>query len=294
MKPSISAGSNPPGDLSTSVPRPWDTEPFLPRWTRARRRAGRVFRKLLFNLWRTAPGSVLYHFFSQKTVCLIVSPMRSGSTLLKALLAEAEDVSNLPEVDTWRYKRCNRYAAYHHVHRLAREPIVVLKRPGKPWIPFPPSFLHMKVIVLCRDLASVASSVERMTASAREVFARPWTREDSVEYWCEVYEDILRNERLWEHDVRLLRYEDLVADPKATTADLFAFLGSRRREGVDSYQRPREYDWRWGSDDGGDKIRSLAVQGSEKTEPGVPPAGWERYYASPRVESLRAKLGYLR
>jgi hypothetical protein len=294
MKPSLSTGSNPPGDLSTPRPRPWEIEPRLSAWSRGRRRAARVVRKLAFNAWRTVPGILLYHFFPLKTVCMIVSPMRSGSTLLKALLAEAEDVSNLPEVDTWRYKRCNRYAVYGHVARLCREPVVVLKRPGTPWIPLPPSFLRLKVIVLCRDLAGVAASVEKMTAKAHDVFTEPWTREDAVEYWCVVYEDILANERLWQHDVRLLRYEDLLADPLGTTCDLFEFLGSKQRQGVDCYRKPEKYDWQWGTDDGGETIRTLKVKRVPREDGSIPPPGWEKHYALPRVERLRDKLGYLR
>ena len=54
--------------------------------------------------------------------------MRSGSTLLKALLAEAEDVSNLPEQNFQKF--VGDAQAAETIARLDEHPIIVLKRPG--------------------------------------------------------------------------------------------------------------------------------------------------------------------
>ena len=60
-------------------------------------------------------------------VC-VASTMRSGSTLLKALLAEASDVSNLPEQNFQKF--VSDAQAADKIAALDDNPIIVLKRPG--------------------------------------------------------------------------------------------------------------------------------------------------------------------
>ena len=59
-------------------------------------------------------------------VC-VASTMRSGSTLLKALLAEASDVSNLPEQNFQKF--VSDAQAADKIAALDDNPIIVLKRP---------------------------------------------------------------------------------------------------------------------------------------------------------------------
>jgi len=60
--------------------------------------------------------------------------------------------------------------------------------------------------------------------------------------------------------VYFIRYEDLIDNPIERTAELFRFIGSRRRDGTDRYRQGEEVDWQFGKDDGSDTIRTLQVQ----------------------------------
>jgi len=109
-------------------------------------------------------------------------------------------------------------------------------------------------------------------------------------YWANVYGSLLERfpddgeSNFW------IRYEDLVQDPIQWTGKLFAFLGSERTEGVDSYPPPKDYDWKWGTDDGGDKIKGLKVVPLK-----VPQSSLDildRVKDIPEVAAVRAKLGY--
>ena len=62
----------------------------------------------------------VYHVLPPKTVVLIMCSMRSGSTLLKALLAEADDVSHLPEVNYKEYSS-NTYSFYSQAYFLSKK-----------------------------------------------------------------------------------------------------------------------------------------------------------------------------
>ena len=74
---------------------------------------------------KTLIGFLLYFFYPRKKLVMIVSTMRSGTTLLKALMAEAEDVSNLPETKFTR--STNPYLTYYDFFRSSRKKIIVLK-----------------------------------------------------------------------------------------------------------------------------------------------------------------------
>jgi hypothetical protein len=227
------------------------------------------------------------------TVSVILSTMRSGSTLLKALLAEAEDVSNLPEVNFQRFR--DPRTAPRQIAALGQSPILVLKRPA--WYhetgryPRLPAVPEVRRIVLVRDVYETVSSLRNMTlrrlAPLTASLVNPWL----IAYWTRV------NERLWQlssggnENVVRVRYEDLVAQPRDVTRSLFSFLGSARRDGVETYQAPGAYRWRWGSDDGGDRIGSLRV---------LPPRKHNfedhrlvrQIRKSPRTLSLRQQLMY--
>lgn len=221
---------------------------------------------------------------------VILSTMRSGSTLLKALLAAAEDVSNLPEIDFQKLK------SMEEVAQLAQEPIKVLKRPA--WFnetgrypalpPFP-----AKRIILARDVAATVLSLRKMAFRQAE----GWLPENAVNrwlgtrYWAQVYDRLFERFPADDPSNFWIRYEDLIAQPRQRTAELFAFIGSRQRHGVDEYPPPGDYEWKWGSDDGGPKIRGL------KALPPRPPRERElnamkQLHPLPSIAAARRKLGY--
>jgi hypothetical protein len=203
--------------------------------------------------------------------------MRSGSTLLKALLAEADDISHLPEVDFQRYQ--NWRTARSRIEALHPKPIVVLKRPA--WYhearsyPRLPAVSPLKIIVLVRDVHDTVVSLRLMTFGSMSRIVAPAANRYLVEYWARV------NSRLGDvvdhpgagkggttgrtramrrcDEAMLVRYEDLVSRPLSVTQAILAFIGSARQTGVDSYRAPQGFQWQWGRDDGGPRIRDLRV-----------------------------------
>ena len=229
---------------------------------------------------------------TEKTIALEMSTMRSGSTLLKALMAAAPDISSLPETDFQKYQSPDAAA---RIAALSEERIIVLKRPS--WFnetkryPRLPNVTSAKRLVLARDVHTNVASLRKMAFRKVEPFVPKrvdnWLANT---YWARTYENLLDrfpddgNTNFW------IRYEDLVNEPVAWTEKLFKFLGSEQTEGVDSYPPPSGYDWKWGSDDGSDKIKSLKVQA-----PKIPQSSLDildRVKALPRVSKVRARLGY--
>ena len=188
--------------------------------------------------------------------------MRSGSTLLKALLAKAPDVSNLSEVNFQQF--ADRQSAIQKMWQLDSRPILVLKRPA--WYhevamyPRLPEVPCRKVILLVRDAYDTVESLRKMTFGRAAGWMRPlvdgWL---AKRYWVGVNQRLseLRNEL--GDQAHLVRYEDLVSRPIDMTRELFQFIGSEQTEGVDTYDEPENRRWRWGSDDGSPIIRSLRV-----------------------------------
>lgn len=228
----------------------------------------------------------------KKTIALELSVMRSGSTLLKALMAAAPDISSLPETNFQKFQSDD---AEKEVSCLSGERIIVLKRPA--WFneidsyPRLPNIPNSKRIILARDVHTTTASLRKMAFRKAEPLipkrADNWL---ANRYWADVYLNLCRRfpddgiSNFW------IRYEDLVSDPVEWTGKLFRFLGSERREGTDSYPPPSGYDWKWGTDDGGDKIKSLKVQA-----PRVPESSLEileRVKDLPQVRVAREKLGY--
>ena len=97
----------------------------------------------------------------QKTIVFIVSTMRSGSTLLKSLLATAPDISHLPETDFSKYhgKRSWR------LKTLSSDPIIVVKKPASfddENYPQLPQLPRTKTIILIRDAYESVRSLKKM------------------------------------------------------------------------------------------------------------------------------------
>ena len=228
-----------------------------------------------------------------KSFALVLSTMRSGSTLLKALLSFPDDVSNLPETD---FQKLQGPDAMEKAAALAPEPIILLKRPA--WFnegrryPKLPNIPQAKRVILARDVHPNLLSLRKMAFRKLEPLIPAWVDDwMAVYYWSRVYDSLL--ERFPQSDPMnfWIRYEDLVADPIRHTKALFDFIGSRHPSGIDSYAKPGSYDWKWGTDDGGEKIKSLKVQASPPKADALKIL--ERVSRIEEVQRTRRALGYL-
>jgi hypothetical protein len=227
-----------------------------------------------------------YALMPKKTIVIIFCTMRSGSTLLKALLAEADDVSHLPEVDFRSFGR-NKYAFYRRAYRLSKKRIVVLKRPD--WFndksslrEAVPDLKEIKLIFLFREVDGVVRSLQSL-------FGDNKPKQELIDYWVRTNEDLLANVSLTKRLYRSVHYEDLLKNPKRITKDLFSFIGSTKEDGVDNYRNPEHFEWEWGSDDGGRLIKSLKVD-VDKLKEAVDPS----MRNCKDVQRLRKQLGFER
>ena len=214
--------------------------------------------------FQSAAGICMLLFGTRRTIVFILSTQRAGSTLLKALLAEAPDVSHLSEVKFARYRRLNRFRAYYQITRLAPQRIVVLKHPAGvttriyPQTPLLPRGRY-RYIVLIREPGATIASIRKRLQQIRSEAGVQWDDLFLLEqYWCRIYEGLAQLAASDPASYRIVRYEQLVNDPLVSTAGLFRFLGSTQLEGVDRYHEG-DIHWRWGKDDGGPVIQSLQV-----------------------------------
>jgi len=220
--------------------------------------------------------------------------MRSGSTLLKALLAEAPDISNLSEVDFQRYQGGKAVA---NLSALAPERVILLKRPAwfneLPRYPRFPNLPAYRTLLLVRDVVPTVHSLQKMTfrkaAPLLGNLYAPWL---ARRYWAGVTERLLALRDEHPDTTCLVRYEDLTERPIEETARLFAFIGSEQTSGVDSYNMPEGHSWKWGKDDGSPTIRTLRVQPARK--PRDPTPRLQKVVdTDERIQRLRRVLGYL-
>lgn len=234
---------------------------------------------------------VLRQVSRRKTAVYLLSTMRSGSTLLKSLLAAAPDISHLPEHDFQRYTAQNSW----RIKTLSDAPIILMKKPAAyDALDYPvlPPFKPAHTIVLFRDAYETVASLHKMNQKAYPDLVEYWTAERLLlEYWLPI------NRKLWQlvdqEPKRLcwLRYEDILSHPIDTTARLFSHIGSSQKEGLDQYKPPSNYQWAWGNDDGGEKIKTNRVQ------PQVLQRNNQQLLQlieqNEDVIKLRTKLGYL-
>lgn len=231
-----------------------------------------------------------------RQLVLIASTMRSGSTLLKSLLAYAPDVSGLNEVNFQRY--AGRNPKLDEMWGLAPQRILVLKHPA--WFheraryPRLPGIANRRVIVLVRDVYPTVESLRRMTLGCFARQSRPkFDRWLAKSYWLPVTRRLLDLHHKSPADVRLVRYEDLIARPQDLTLELFEFIGSVQSVGTDIYSVPNRRAWRpWRIGDRSPKIRSLRVQNPKPT-PVTNQRLVELVEADPALSTLRRDLGYL-
>jgi len=230
---------------------------------------------------------------SDRRVVVLLSTMRAGSTLLKALLAEADDVSHLPEINFQRFRERNR--AWQQIVALHPNRIILLKHPA--WyhevVSYPrlPAVVSLKAIILVRDAYATIVSLRQMTFGKVAGFMAPLVNGYMVQYWARVTERLVKLYDGLGDSASIVRYEDLVMAPRQTTRALFNFIESRQTIGVDSYREPESFQWQWGRDDGGPKIRSLRIQ------PPQPPRYEDRtllraILRSKRAQRIRERLTY--
>lgn len=226
-----------------------------------------------------------------KTLVLILSTMRSGSTLLKSLLANASDVSHLPEVDFQKYQGPNAWK----LKTLSPARIVVLKKPApfdQPDYPRIPKVNGVKKIVLIRDVYETVNSLQKMNETVYPEVDAQWSFEKLIhEYWCPTIKNIMTHVEPSSPAIKLLRYEDLVANPMEQTHQLFQWMGSVQKKGVETYAPSDEHPWQWGKDDGGEKIKSLKIQ--SMPSPRDNSQLMTLIQESPEVMDLRRQLGYI-
>lgn len=203
----------------------------------------------------------------ENTIVLMLCAMRSGSTLLKALLGAAPDVSHMGEVDFQEYCEPEQFEKLQHV---GGKRIQVLKKPAflteyetYPRVPpFP-----CKKIVLYRNVYDTILSLTKMMIKTKASMLSELTYPRMVDnYFCPVYTNIYKNKYLTSQDTVLVHYEELIRNPLEVTKGLFEFIGSSSTEGVRTYGKPKGSDWVWGKDDGGPLIRTMEVQEPENLD----------------------------
>lgn len=252
------------------------------------------FVKNLLPYWIKRRVVLLVRFlFSRKTVVVILSSMRAGSTLLKALIAEAPEASHLQETD-FRKFYSEKHGFDDRIYQLSKKRILVMKLPyafhDMAKVRPCPKGRNVKIIVLVRDVYGVVESIEKRKA---EMESSHMTKSDLVDYWCESYESILKSLDSVNANLLFIRYEDLTANPKEITKKIFQFIGSKKKDGVENYRAPKDFEWRWGFDDGGENIKKLTVTKSFVKAEEDDKELLRIIEHSPRVRSLRKKFGYI-
>lgn len=236
----------------------------------------------------TLLGWVTFPRAQRRTCVLVLSSMRSGSTLLKSVLGQAPDVSLLDEFNFIPYADHNRYFFHWLVTRLSDRPIVVLKKPFNNMAELKALYGRVPLdnplrIVLFRNPYDTLLSLKAMQ---RKYGYRTFSDEECVAYWCDTYEAIFANTDVTRRTLAV-RYEALTQAPAEVTQRIFRFIGSRHETGVDRYAA---HDWKKGRDDDSEKIRSGAVQAARPADPDKDPELYAAIQASPRVAELLDRL----
>ena len=219
-------------------------------------------------LMKCARGALRYHVTRRKRAVYIVSSVRCGSTLLKALLGAAPDVSHFGEQRPSMYpaeqhgQRSIFYASYADLCAMSPKRFIVLKQPyglghylKKLKYPVLPPW-PAKVIVLFRNPEDVNASIQEVFRTTNT--SRKFTDEELMQFqhrYFRMIGDFLETTR---QDVFLTSYEQLVADPITVTREMFRFIGLPHQPGTDVYDQGQA-SWEWKTDDGGPLIRSRKV-----------------------------------
>lgn len=236
----------------------------------------------------TTLGFFTYHFAQRKKIVIVLSSMRSGSTLLKSLMGQAQDVSLLDEFHFIPYANHNKYFFYHLVSRLSDKPIVVLKKPFNNVSAHLPLYGKTPLadvlnIVLCRHPYETLLSLKAMQ---RRKNYPVFSDEECVKYWCDTYEAIFDNIDT-SRDTLFVQYEKLTSQPAEETRRIFEFIGSTQQGGVNGY---REYAWKPGLDDDSDKVRSGTIHKAEAANPEIDSGLYAAINNNSRIEMLLVKI----
>ncbi len=219
----------------------------------------------------------------------MVSAQRSGSTLIKALLAVAPDVSHLSEVPFHRYGRFNSW----QLKSLADEPIMVFKKPSWPGekdYPSIPPVGDYRIILLIRHPYETLVSTGKMLERLEPDFWSRWSYKSMLyDYWLPTYEGMIAKGLPDLPNATTIRYEDLTAQPKQETKRLFKFIQSSRTDGTDTYERLSK-GWAYMQDDASPFIKSLKVQTRIKQR--MDHDLLHMINAEPRVKAVLDSLGY--
>ncbi|MCF8246276.1 MAG: sulfotransferase [Saprospiraceae bacterium] len=203
-------------------------------------------------LIKTILGFIVINFYPKKTIVFILSTMRSGSTLLKALLAEAPEIQHTNEIEL--FSAPNKYIEYFHYWRLTGTPILLVKRPSNftdyKSYPVLPKISSCQIILI-RNPVDTINSIVKMNQAVKSYHEI----EDIVDYWCITYDNLAK----LEGKKKIVLFDDLIRYPIDTTSKLFSFIGSKRKLGTKTYSLPESGNWEWGMDDGGELIGQFKV-----------------------------------
>lgn len=210
--------------------------------------------KKIKSLTKYILGYILYNFLPKKKIVLILSSMRSGSTLLKALLGEAEDTCHINEFDF--QKNQSKYITYFDIYRFTfLYPIAILKQPSNydnfKSYPNYPNIPHKKIILVRSPLYTINSLINMNT-----VLKNHKTLSFLMEYWANTYINLFKYTE--DSNSTEVHYHTLTHNPKKITQNLFSFIGSSQKNGTETYSAPKK-GWKWGYDDGGDVIQLKKV-----------------------------------
>jgi hypothetical protein len=208
-------------------------------------------------------GELYYSFVlkgaPEQDYILVVCSMRSGSTLLKALLANHPEVSHLPETDFQRFAPLPHRWEYE-MRKLADDRHLVLKQPCSfrdcntyPILPARPA---LRELVLFRDPAQTVLSLRAMNQVKSQY--TDLDASDLVSYWCNTYERIV--DRIDPRRGALyVSYDSIVTEPQSASQRILRWMGLES-DGYISYSKPEGFEWKWNIDDGGPVIKTLKVQ----------------------------------
>jgi hypothetical protein len=206
------------------------------------------------NLIKTIIGFIQYHFLPKKKFVLILSTVRSGSTLLKALISEAPEVTHINEKNF--FYNASKYITYFQYNRSQKGSISILKMPSHldnfqdyPKIPN----ISVKKILLVRNPIDTAISIINM----KKALGQNITVDEFIAYWITTHNN-LKN-IINPNEIFLIKYEDLVENPLKVTKQVYIFIGSKKTEGTLTYSKPVSGKWEWGIDDGGEVIKQMKV-----------------------------------
>ncbi|MEP1488888.1 MAG: sulfotransferase [Algibacter sp.] len=190
---------------------------------------------------------------NNKKYIYVLSSMRAGSTLLKSLLSTRKEIVDLPEIPVH---------LINEIASLVSEDTVLIKRPRFYLTPKYPHFEFKegsKIIILIRSPYDTILSLHKMNLENHFADIQYYNEQRLLDYWISTYQLLYKSINLKSDNVILVKYEDLTTTPLKTTENIFKFLDVSDITGINSYQKPKGYQWKWGFGDGGDVLKTLTV-----------------------------------